>query len=435
MRICLLNQFYAPDTAATAQLLTDLGEHLARRGHEVHVVCSRRTYDGTDVVLKRRERLAGVRVHRVRATGFGRRNLVGRLADYASFYLGAAATCLTLPRMEVCIALTTPPFVGLIGAAMKSLRGTRLVLWTMDLYPDIAIAMGAVRAKTPLARWLARTARALYRRSDAIVALGESMADRIRNAGACARNVHVVENWVPQDAVFPKPVRESAFRHELGLDDAFVVMYSGNLGVAHEFDTLLEAARALAPRAQFVFVGGGKRRTEVERRAAELALTNVHFADYRPLDALSDSLAAADVLVATMRPDAGGMVVPSKVYGMLAAGRPSVFVGDEQSETSRLLLDHDVGWVVPPGRGERLAELLAGLAADAAGRRAAGHRARALYDARFGRERSCNRITHIIESSGGNVGRPPRAVNSALTAPMTGGQCPGPTNTADGPAG
>lgn len=408
MRICLLNQFYAPDTAATAQLLTDLGEHLARLGHEVSVVCSRRTYDGTEVVLRRRERVRGVRLHRVRATGFGRRNLVGRLADYASFYFGAAITCLTLPRVDVCVALTTPPFVGLIGAAIKSLRGTRLVLWTMDLYPDIAIAMGAVSDKTPPARWLRKIAGTLYRRADAIIALGGAMAARIRAAGAAPEKVHVVDNWVPQDAVRPMPRNESVFRHDLGVDDdAFVVMYSGNLGVAHEFDTLLDAAQRLSDRAQFVFVGGGKRRAEVESRTRALGLTNVRFVDYRPLDALSDSLAAADVLVATMRPDADGMVVPSKIYGILAAGRPAVLIGDEGSETARLLADHRVGWVVPPGEPAQLADLLGRLATDADERLAVGRRARELYDGRFGRSRSCDRITAIIEAAA--QARPPTA--------------------------
>lgn len=404
MRICLLNQFYEPDTAATAQLLADLGEHLARAGHEVHAVCSRRTYDGTDVVLKRRERVRGVRVRRVRATGFGRQNLVGRLADYVSFYVGAAATCLSLPRVDVCVALTTPPFVGLIGAAMKSLRGPPLVLWTMDLYPDIAIAMGAIRDKTPLARWLRWTAHALHARADAIVALGETMAERLRASGADPDRVHVVENWVPHDAVRPKLAAESVFRHELGLDDAFVVMYSGNIGVAHEFDTLLDAAKSLGDRVQFVFVGDGKRRCDVETRAEQLALSNVRFADFRPLNALSDSLAAADVLVATMRPDAGGMVVPSKIYGMLAAGRPSIFVGDENTEAARLLVDHGAGWVVAPGEVGRLAELLGQLANDSDERHSVGRRARDLYEGRFGRARSCERIAQIIERCGARGG-------------------------------
>jgi len=142
-----LNQFYRPDVAATGQLLADLAEGLAQKGHEVHVLCSRRAYGGGGVVLPPKEIIKGVCVHRVSATWFGRNNTFGRIIDYLSFYFFAMCKALRLPKMDVCMSLTTPPFIGLVGLMLRTFKGTRTVLWTMDLYPEVMVAFGFLRSE------------------------------------------------------------------------------------------------------------------------------------------------------------------------------------------------------------------------------------------------------------------------------------------------
>lgn len=203
MRILLLNQFYKPDVAATGQLLADVGEALVARGHEVHVICSRRRYGGGSLTPAADEVLDGVHVHRVLTTGFGRRRLVGRAADYVSFYfyVSAAWRSLWLARPDVCLSLTTPPFIGLIGLMLGRLRGTRNVLWVMDLYPEIAVAYGLLRRRCLLCRLLGRFNRRLYRNVEAVISLGEVMTQRLAAAGVEAGRLHTVHNWTPGEGV------------------------------------------------------------------------------------------------------------------------------------------------------------------------------------------------------------------------------------------
>jgi UDP-N-acetylglucosamine:LPS N-acetylglucosamine transferase len=199
MRVILINQFYIPDTAATGQLLADVAESLAGEGHQVHVICSRRRYGGGAEAFAANEVLNGVNIHRVGATGFGRGKPLGRMIDYLSFYLLAMVKAFRLPRMDVCVALTTPPFIALIGVLLRRLRGTRLIVWTMDLYPEVTVAFDVLEHRSLLRRFLARISRRIYRSCSGIISLGEVMTERLIEAGAPADRITAVHNWVPRE--------------------------------------------------------------------------------------------------------------------------------------------------------------------------------------------------------------------------------------------
>jgi len=200
MRILLLNQFYLPDVAATGQLLADLAEDLARKGHEVHVICSRRCYNGGGGTYARREIIRGVYVHRVRASGFGRGRAVGRMLDWLSFYLLAMVKAFRLPKMDVCVALTTPPFIALIGVMLNRLRKTRLLVWSMDMYPEVPAAFGVLSSRCRVYRFLSWLSGCIYRRCSAVISLGEFMTQRLQGAGVPAEKICTVHNWVPREA-------------------------------------------------------------------------------------------------------------------------------------------------------------------------------------------------------------------------------------------
>ncbi len=197
MRILFLNQYYVPDIAATGQLLADLAESLAARGHEVHVICSRRQYSGGAAKLAGKGELNGVQVHRVRATGFGRGRAVGRIADYLSFYVLATWRALRLAKMDVCVALTTPPFIALIGLVLRRLRGTKVVVWSMDMYPEVAVAFDVLSERSLLRRVLAWVSRRVYKAATAVISLGDVMAERLKEAGVPYEKIVVIHNWVP----------------------------------------------------------------------------------------------------------------------------------------------------------------------------------------------------------------------------------------------
>jgi colanic acid biosynthesis glycosyl transferase WcaI len=201
MRILFLNQYYVPDIAATGQLLADVAEELGAQGHEVHVICSRRSYYGGAAEFRPYEVTNGVYIHRVRATGFGRGRPVGRMIDYLSFYVLAAWRALRLAKMDVCVALTTPPFIALIGLMLRRLRGTKVVVWSMDVYPDVAVAFEVLGEKSLLYRLLARVNRRVSREAVAVIALGEVMMERLAETGVTHDKIVVVHNWVPGEGV------------------------------------------------------------------------------------------------------------------------------------------------------------------------------------------------------------------------------------------
>lgn len=399
MRVLLLNQFFPPDVAATGQLLADLADGLACRGHEVHVLASRRAYGGGGTVFPAESRRGPVRVHRVSASGFGRAGLPGRLADYLSFYLLAAHRAMELPPMDACVSLTTPPFIALVGCLLRRRRGTKHVLWTMDLYPEIAAALGALRRDSRLYRFWAGVARRIYAGADGIISLGEEMTRRLQQAGAPPERIRTVHNWVPGEAVAFHPPVDCA---------AMTLLYSGNLGLGHELETALRAAAMLENRVafRFRFVGDGKLRPRLQALAKEWNLTNVDFAPPRPLSELSASLAEGDVHLVSQRPGTEGLLVPSKLYGTLAAGRAVLYIGPEKTEVAEIVRQSGAGRIVAPGDVVGAAEALRDLLADADARRRMGRNARNYYEAHFGRDRSVRQIVEAVEHAAGREKRP-----------------------------
>jgi putative colanic acid biosynthesis glycosyltransferase WcaI len=395
MKVLLLNQFFHPDLSATAQIATDLAEDLAAAGLEVTALASRGTYLG-GAVLPRRERHRGVDVVRVAATSLGKRTLLHRAVDYASFYATASLALATLPRHDVVVALTTPPLIAATGLVAQALKRSRLVCWVQDLYPEIAVAFGALREGSLAARAMRAISRRVLGRADAVVALGEAMRDRCVAAGAAPERTHVVPNWA--DAAAIRPVRHAAngLRAGLAAGAPFVAMYSGNMGRGHDVETLLDAARLL--RAQdgiaFVFAGDGAKRPLVEAAARELP--NVRLAPYQPRERLSESLSAADVHLVALSREVEGLAEPSKLYGIMAAGRPALYVGPERAEVARTLARADCGRRVANGDAPALAAAILALAEDPAARAEMGARARRALELEYQRPVATRRFHDVV---------------------------------------
>ena len=224
------------------------------------------------------------------------------------------------------------------------------------------------------------------------------MGAHLAAEGVPAARVAVIPNWPHEDAIRPLPAGESQLRKRLGLQARFVVGYSGNLGRAHEWKPLFEAARLLATEPGIAFlIGGGGHGYDALRREVEASnLPNVVFQPYHPMEFLSDSMAAADLHLVSLRPEMEGLIVPSKFYGIAAAARPVGFIGDPEGELARLVVDHDCGFAVPAGRGDLLAESIRTLADDPVRHQRQGLNARQLLDARFSRASAHGRWHHLL---------------------------------------
>ncbi len=385
MHVLAINQFYAPDHSATAQLLTELCEDMARAGDRVTVVASRGSYLGGER-WPGQERFNGVDVIRPPSTSFGKATLLHRMGDYSSFWLGSVAAALQGDRPDVVLALTTPPMIAAGGALTGALRRVPLVTWVQDVYPDIAGAFGVLNPRSLPYQLLARLMREALRRSSAVVALSAGMKERLRNQGVRAAAIEVIPNWSDGALIRPIPKAENSFRREHGLGDHFVAMYSGNLGVGHDFKTFVAAARILketCPRALLLFVGDGSRRAEAERVAA--GLRNVRFLPYQPRDRLGESLSAADLHLISLRENLDGLLVPSKLYGAMASARPILYVGPASCEVARALATHGCGVAFRPGDAEGVADAIARMCNDADGTERQGASARSAFEAHYER--------------------------------------------------
>lgn len=386
--VLLINQAYAPDIAATAQISEDLCRYLVEQGHRVKVIASRSIYGQSGAQLPRREDRGGVCVLRVGTSLFGKRGLALRLIDFGLFYLAAtwAAFRTTLAaepgarprRPDVVITLTTPPFIGVVGSMMRRLRGCKHIYWAMDLYPDVLTAAGVMREGALTTRLLERVNHHCMSHADRVVVLGRCMQQRVLNQGVAAENIDTIGIWAvnaPGRATEPE---DSPYRAEWGLAGKRVVMYSGNFGLAHDVDTILQAMLELRDRndVQFVFVGAGKRIPQVEAFVAEHGLTNVMFQPYQPRERLNDLLGCADVHLVSQSEAFTGVVVPSKLLGIMCAARGSLFVGPAIAEVGQIIRETDAGRVVELGDSTALARALTEVADDPAVARRWGEHAR-----------------------------------------------------------
>jgi glycosyltransferase involved in cell wall biosynthesis len=370
-------------------LAADLAFALAAEGREVHAVTSRQRYDDASAGLAEFERVDGVAIHRVRTTRFGRAGIAGRALDYASFYAAATLKLVELARRgDVIVAETDPPLVSVCAALAARLRGAKLINWQQDVFPEVAVEYGFRWLAGPVGRPVRRLRDWSLRVAEANVALGERMAERLRAivGPAHADRVHAIPNWAHGARVRPLPEESSPLRGEWNLS-GFVAGYSGNLGRVHEIDTLVEACRLLKddPGVSFVFIGGGAGRARLEHAVREYCLSNVRLLPYVDESRLAESLGACDVHLVSLLPAFEGLVVPSKFYGIAAAGRPTLYVGDRDGEIPRVLAKHDIGITVPIGDAEGLVRAILALRDDAPRRHAMGARAREVFEREWDR--------------------------------------------------
>jgi colanic acid biosynthesis glycosyl transferase WcaI len=389
MRILLINQFFWPDQAATSQMLGDLAQGLADRGHEVHAICSDAGYSSAATC-------AGppVTIHRIKSLPF-MRGRIGRILCYLSFYIVAAFRGLVVPRADLVITLTTPPLISLLGTLIKMLRASRHFIWEMDVYPDVAIDLKYFAAGGVADRITGALADFSRRRADGIVALGECMKDRLVRRGVPAGKISVADNWANGRAIYPGRRSGGAGR--------LVLLYSGNFGLAHDFETLAGAIRTLKEddRFSFIFAGNGplKEKLEVFCRRE-----NIHSVEFRPFvgrDELCESLAAGDIGVVTQAAACCGSVVPSKIYGLLAAGRPVLFIGPHQATPARIIERFQCGWNVSCGDVASLVALLEKLVNSPEEIQAAGGRARQALLEHFDLHIGVDRVCSVLGVGGG----------------------------------
>ncbi|HEX9822727.1 MAG TPA: sugar transferase [Methylomirabilota bacterium] len=403
LHVAFFNRSYHPDTSATGQLLTELCESLVRHhGWRVTVVTGVPLLPSGGAGAARRERHAGVAIVRARGTRYSKRRFVGRAANYVTYFLSACWAGLRLDRPDVVVALTDPPIIGLAGWLASRRFGAPLVMAYQDVFPEVARLLEDFQSEI-VNRGLQAVNCFLVGQAERTVAIGETMRRRlIEGKGADPARTTVIADWVDCEAVVPAP-RDNGFARAHGLDGAFVVMHSGNIGLSQGLETLVEAAAHLAhlPDLQVVFVGEGVKAPALRAQVRALGLTNVRFLPFAPTERLSESFGAADVFVVSLKPGLAGYIVPSKLYGILAAGRPYVAAVEEECEVTAITRRWDCGLLAEPAKPRDLADKILRLYQDRAlARRLGGNARRAALE--FDRRRQVgayHRLLHGVATA------------------------------------
>jgi len=362
MKLVVVCPHFAPDIAPTGTVMTRIVTELADRGHQLHVITALPWYrehaieDGWGSKLWRTETTSWGSITRVHPfPGKSKSNLLRRALGFVAFSALVAWRGLFaggfLSRLDGVIAMSPPLTLGLTGRLITAVRGGRLMFNIQDVFPDAAITTGAIRH--PLIISLAsRLEKWSYRASDFVVVLSDDLADNVRAKVSKSRRdrVRVIPNFVDTEVITPCS-RNTAYRTELGIGDQVVVMYAGNVGYSQSLDMVVEVARAM-PSVVFVINGDGSARKSLESSARGLA--NVKFADYQPIERLSEVLATGDIHLVPLRSGLARVSVPSKTYSIMASSRPVIAAIDPDTEIPRLLERAGAGVSVAPDDADAL---------------------------------------------------------------------------------
>lgn len=385
MKTVFVNRFFYPDHSATSQILSDLSFFLSRSRYKVWVITSRQVYDNPDATLPHKDVVQGVRIIRVWTSRFGRQRLWGRAIDYGTFYLSALWCLLRIVRAgDTVVAKTDPPLISVVAAIATRLRGAVLINWIQDLFPEVASAL-AVKGTGLSERLLRHLRNRSLQEARRNIVIGEGMARKLREEGIQSDRIRVIHNWADGSTIQPVDLENNELRHEWCLENKFVVGYSGNFGRAHEFATILSAAEILRDVTQivFLFIGAGAQLASMRKQIEAKGLGNVLFKPYQPREQLRLSLSLPDIHVISLLPSLEGLIVPSKFYGIAAAGRPMLYIGDVQGEIPELIRTAQCGFSVEVNQAAQAAAVINKLAQETTLCRRLGKQARMLFDERF----------------------------------------------------
>lgn len=406
MATIFINRYFHPDLSATSQLLSDQAFELAKSGKQITVIASQESYSGSKHTLALREFVDNVDVHRVRTTSFGRYGLIGRCVDYATFYWSAGWRLFRVVRKgDIVVAKTDPPLLSVLAYPICKLRKATLINWLQDVYPEVAERLGiggwlGRRLAFPILRLLRNGS---LRFAHTNVVLSERMSDVLRKQGVPHQKIAVIPNWADGKTLQGIPAQENALLKEWELTGSFVVSHSGNLGRAHDIETILGAMELLEKNPdqrtviQWLFIGGGWNYAKLRHEVQKRNLRRVQFRPRQDRERLSESLSCADVHLVSLKPALEGMILPSKVYGVMAVARPLVFIGDPDGELGQMIQHANLGKVIEIDDSAELAKSLIVLSNTRAETAALGANALELFRTRFDKRHAHQRWKELLQ--------------------------------------
>lgn len=365
--IFVINQFFPPDYAPTGQLISELVEKLRQQGHLMRVFTGQPGYAYRVQSASRRERHSNMVIRRTRATAVWKNRIRGKAINGLLFFIRTFLHLLRhLRKKDVLLLTTAPPFLPFLGYLLNRIIGISYVCLVYDLYPDVAENLGVVSSNhwaTRLWNWVNKLT---WHRAKQIIVLSSTMkAQILAKHPHLAHKIKIISNWADPDWIVPIQKEDNWFAQEHQLTDKFTILYSGNMGRCHDLDTILETARVLKDEPfQFVFVGNGAKCQPSMDKVQEWGLGNCLFLPYQDREVLPFSLTACDLSLVSVEKGMGGVVAPSKLYSVLATGRPLAVISDAQCFLRDLVAQIQCGVTFANGDSQGLAQFIRQIAAN-----------------------------------------------------------------------
>lgn len=400
MTLLIISQVYVPDPASVGQHMHDAAAEMVRRGMRVVVITSSRGYDDPSVGYPARETRDGVEIHRVSLSSFGKRSIKLRLLAGTLFMLQAMLRGMWTRGLSGVLVSTSPPMCAVAAIVVGMLRRVPVKYWVMDLNPDQMIELGKLSPTSRSARAFDALNRLILKRAADVVVLDRFMADRVKKKRDVSSKLHILPPWPHEDHLEPIAHADNPFRRDHGLEDRFVIMYSGNHGFSTPITTVLQAALRLqdVDRLLFMFIGGGVGKAEVDEAIEKHRPPNIRSLPYQPLDQIKYSLSAADVHLVTVGDRVVGVVHPCKIYGAMVVGRPVLLVSPEASHASDLVEPRGIGWHLKHGDIDTATNTIRKiLETDTNTLHEMGDRARALAQQRFSRSTLLGAFADVLQ--------------------------------------
>jgi len=401
LHVNVVSIYFHPDLSGTGQILTDLAIGLTQMGCDVTVYTAQPTF-GTRQRMKDSEVYEGVRIRRVFGTQLDKDNPLGRIINSVSFFVSAFWALLTTRTRGPLLIVSHPPFLAFAGYVLRKLKGQRYVYLVHDVFPDAAIALGYISPNGLVSKIWDAVNGLSVRHAARVIVLGESMKGiMLRKGGPFTdpNRFHVIHNWADEDFIKPLAKSENWFARQHGLENKFVVLYSGNIGRSHDLETVIAAAERLRDREMvFLFIGDGGKRRKLEVLAEERGLRNVRFLPYQPREALPFSLTSADVSLVALEKGIEGLSMPSKLYSILAVGRPIIALVERDFEVARIIESAGCGRSVAPTDVEELVSALDFYYANRDACARDGRRGREYFETHFARSRAIRDYRDVLQS-------------------------------------
>ena len=401
--LVILNQYYIPDVASTGHLLSELANESSRRGVSVRVISSFPSYGPPESWKPCQANEVGenISIRRLRTTRFTKDRILGRMTNSITFLLPLFLRQLFSPAgRKVHLYTTNPPFLGIIGAVVSLVRRHRYVVLLHDSYPQLAVWSGKVKKNSLIEKIWHLVNHLIYKRAQQTIVLCVRAKDLICSAyGVDPNRVHVIHNWADPKIIFPKDKNTCNFAKRNGFDKKFTVLYSGNLGLYYEFESLLNAAEKLQSDPDFclVFIGAGGKKNWLDEQIKNRNLKNTFLFPYQPFETLNDSLNSCDASLVTIAKDIEGISFPSKLYSSLAVGKPIIAISEPGSELQSMLEDSGAGIWVSLGDVEGLVAAIVRIRNDVHLQQKMGVAARVAMENKFTIQAATNEYLRVID--------------------------------------